>query len=97
MKQKTIQKESESPTFLEYADSLYKNCITCGQGLEPFKHGICRLCGENNWIIAFEKPKHQSTQWRLNSWYADPQSKSFKAWKEYDTAVEETFAGLEAQ
>ena len=58
MKQQTIQKsnESESSTFLEYHDdSLYKNCFTCGQNLYPFKHGICRLCGENNWIIQFEK------------------------------------------
>ena len=97
MKQQTIQKsnESESSTFLEYHDdSLYKNCFTCGQGLYPFKHGICRLCGENNWTVEFERPKHQSTEWKLNSWYANPQGGSFKEWKEYDTAVEETFAGI---
>ncbi len=91
MKQQTIQKQSS--TFLEHADSLYKNCITCGQGLEPFKHGICNLCGENNWTIEFEKS--QSKEWKLNSWYANPQGGSFKEWKKYDTAVEETFAGLE--
>lgn len=38
-------------------DQRYKNCITCGQELQPFKHGKCPLCKADNWIIQFEKPQ----------------------------------------
>ena len=38
-------------------DSLYKECIQCGQGQIPFKHGFCPKCGENNRIVKIEKPK----------------------------------------
>ena len=59
MNQETIQKsnESDSSNFTKQDDegSYYKNCIQCGQNLFPFKHGICRLCGQNNWTVDFEK------------------------------------------
>jgi ribosomal protein L37E len=54
MKQtQTENKESE----FDDDDSIYRNCINCGQNQYPFKHGICRICGENNWIVDFRKPK----------------------------------------
>jgi len=58
--QTTIQKESDS-SIPEFDDdnSLYKNCIQCGQAQYPFKHGICILCGGNNWTTNFEKSKVQ--------------------------------------
>jgi Zn finger protein HypA/HybF involved in hydrogenase expression len=31
-----------------------KECNRCGQGTEPFKHGICPRCKYNNWIVDFE-------------------------------------------
>ena len=36
------------------SEQRYKNCITCGQGLQPFKHGKCPLCKTGNWFIQFE-------------------------------------------
>jgi len=39
----------------------YKDCINCGQGLLPFKHGKCPLCKVNNWIIKYEKPQIHRT------------------------------------
>jgi uncharacterized OB-fold protein len=57
----TIQRESNSSIFPEFDDDnpIYKNCIQCGQAQYPFKHGICRLCGDNNWTANFEIPQVQ--------------------------------------
>ena len=58
MKQETIQnKESlNNQDFFEFDDdgSAYKACITCGQSQYPFKHGMCRICGANNFIVNYE-------------------------------------------
>ena len=59
MKQETTQKKV-SPSnqyFLELDCVAYKNCINCGQNLYPFKHGICRVCGENNFIVDYDVGK----------------------------------------
>ena len=59
MKEARIQNKASLRQVVEFDDdsNLYKNCIRCGQGQYPFKHGICLRCGENNFIIDFEKSK----------------------------------------
>jgi len=50
-----ITKTIRVPKSPEFDDgSLYKNCMNCGQNQYPFKHGICRICGENNWTVKYE-------------------------------------------
>ena len=48
MKQQIIQKnELDSSTiFLEHDDDnpIHKNCKKCGQGILPFKYGVCYYC-----------------------------------------------------
>lgn len=47
----------DSPEFDDDDNSCYKDCINCGQGQLPFKHGICPRCGTNNWNTETEKHK----------------------------------------
>jgi hypothetical protein len=48
MKQQIIQKnELDSSTiFPEHDDDnpIHKNCEKCGQGILPFKYGVCYYC-----------------------------------------------------
>jgi len=83
MNQQTIQKLNESSTstfFPEHDDEndIYKNCINYGQGQYPHKHGMCHICGVNNWITSFEKKKQPDL--KLNSFFAGPDS-SLETWK----------------
>ena len=59
MEEARIQNKTSLRQVVEFDDNdnLYKNCIRCGQGQFPFKHGICLRCGENNFTIDFEKSK----------------------------------------
>lgn len=63
-----------------------RQCPFCGQGLIPFKLGVC-ICGNQVGIIQYVK----NTQRFAENYYpyiGIPID-------EYDTAVDETFAGIE--
>jgi len=58
----------------------YKVCFQCGQGEFPFKLGVC-LCGNQVGEIQYVKDPKQFV-------------KNYYRHEKYDTAVEETFAGI---
>ena len=58
----------------------YKVCSQCGQGEVPFKLGVC-LCGNQVGEIQYVKDPRQF-------------AKNYFRHEKYDTAVEETFAGI---
>ena len=61
---KKFIESSLSENFCEFDDdnSLYKNCINCGQGQYPFKHGICRICGDLNWNVRYEAVSYNQSE-----------------------------------
>ena len=65
-------------------ETTLKTCPYCGQSKIPFKRGVC-LCGKQVGSIQYIS----DTEKFATHYY------SFKCDSEYDTAVEETFAGIE--
>jgi len=54
MKQKTIKKKSSEPKISLRDYDGYKQCPYCGQGLVPFKLGVC-ICGKQIGDIQYVK------------------------------------------
>jgi hypothetical protein len=77
-----IKKENTLRTenFLS-GDKDYKKCPNCGQSQFPFKLGVC-ICGNQVGEIQYVKNPNQF-------------AKNYFPYEErFDTAVEETFAGI---
>ena len=82
MNQTTIQSKSEPGNFSEYGNEDHKRCPYCGQSKIPFKLGVC-ICGRQVGNIRYVK--------NLSNF-----SRNYYSYVgEYDTAIEETFAGIE--
>ena len=64
----------------------WRTCPNCGQGVIPFKLGVC-ICGTQVGKIQYV----QNASSFAKNWYSYVGSDVSK----YDTAVEETFAGIE--
>jgi len=64
-----------------------KECPFCGQGIIPFKLGVC-FCGQQVGCIQFVK----NTQRFAKNYYSYLGNTISE---KYDTAVKETFAGIE--
>jgi len=64
----------------------WRTCPNCGQGVIPFKLGVC-ICGTQVGKIQYV----QNAPSFANNWYSYVGSDVSK----YDTAIEETFAGIE--
>jgi len=80
-------KTNEKPIYQIFSSDADKRCTCCGQGIVPFKLGVC-VCG------------HQmgSTQYVQNPVNFAKRYYSFigfTASERYDTAVDETYAGIE--
>jgi len=68
-------------------DDKYRECSFCGQGIIPFKLGVC-FCGQQVGSIQYVK----KTQSFAKNYYS---YLGYTVSKKYDTAVDETFAGIE--
>lgn len=63
-----------------------KDCFFCGQGLIPFKLGVC-FCGQQVGSITYVKNTQHFA--KINYSYLGN-----TVYEKYDTAVKETFAGI---
>ena len=72
-------------SFIMYQEDECRECPFCGQGLIPFKLGVC-ICGRQVGNIQYVK----NTERFAKNYY------SYIEATEYDTAIDETFAGIEA-
>ena len=67
-------------------NNSYKTCPYCGQGIIPFKLGVC-ICGNQVGNIQYV----QNAGSFVRNYYSYVGYDVLK----YDTAIEETFAGIE--
>lgn len=91
-KQNPITKEDPLTAKLEVSKSTendhdYKSCSNCGQGYFPHRYCVCFICGNQVGSIKYLRDPVEY----LQSCHFNVETKQEK----HDTAVEETFAGLD--
>ena len=77
----TVNKSQTRETLLQSNNGKYKTCPQCGQNRIPFKMGIC-ICGYQVTNITYIKNPEKFA----GNYYLETDG--------YDTAIEETFAGI---